>query len=326
MKKITEKQISTIISQIQDRKDILEDLMNTFENQHPELIELVEMVDDGQLHPNEVALFRHVLIIAWYITSQVKGHDQKVSTDFIDILLDHNADILEKLYRDPDQVDDLVALLSTFNGQKPLIELLLSMMYQAEEPTLQIRTDAFFVLLLPLKTAIDAMLLDEEKWMKKLRRNYSEKDHEESVRIIEDMFKKFKKSPHFSNLRENEKEHALSIITVLADLMYSYHTRMPEEWTSRHVLDCCMELIPGEDDDDPAFGMAIVPVLVSFFKFTGENPFIPRSLEIVDFLLEFEKDITGSAATLPETGTQKVARNDPCPCGSGKKYKKCCGR
>ena len=24
--------------------------------------------------------------------------------------------------------------------------------------------------------------------------------------------------------------------------------------------------------------------------------------------------------------TQKVGRNDPCPCGSGKKYKNCCGR
>jgi len=23
---------------------------------------------------------------------------------------------------------------------------------------------------------------------------------------------------------------------------------------------------------------------------------------------------------------QKVGRNDPCPCGSGQKYKKCCGR
>ena len=22
---------------------------------------------------------------------------------------------------------------------------------------------------------------------------------------------------------------------------------------------------------------------------------------------------------------QKVGRNDPCPCGSGRKYKKCCG-
>jgi len=26
------------------------------------------------------------------------------------------------------------------------------------------------------------------------------------------------------------------------------------------------------------------------------------------------------------TGRDKVGRNDPCPCGSGKKYKKCCGR
>ncbi|WP_425314952.1 SEC-C metal-binding domain-containing protein [Treponema vincentii] len=24
--------------------------------------------------------------------------------------------------------------------------------------------------------------------------------------------------------------------------------------------------------------------------------------------------------------TPKVGRNDPCPCGSGKKYKHCCGR
>ncbi|WP_462431052.1 SEC-C metal-binding domain-containing protein, partial [Bilophila wadsworthia] len=24
--------------------------------------------------------------------------------------------------------------------------------------------------------------------------------------------------------------------------------------------------------------------------------------------------------------TPKVGRNEPCPCGSGKKYKKCCGK
>lgn len=23
---------------------------------------------------------------------------------------------------------------------------------------------------------------------------------------------------------------------------------------------------------------------------------------------------------------QEIGRNDPCPCGSGKKYKKCCGK
>ena len=27
----------------------------------------------------------------------------------------------------------------------------------------------------------------------------------------------------------------------------------------------------------------------------------------------------------PSAEVQKVGRNDPCPCGSGKKYKKCCG-
>ncbi len=27
----------------------------------------------------------------------------------------------------------------------------------------------------------------------------------------------------------------------------------------------------------------------------------------------------------PLIAAQKIGRNDPCPCGSGKKYKKCCG-
>ena len=28
----------------------------------------------------------------------------------------------------------------------------------------------------------------------------------------------------------------------------------------------------------------------------------------------------------PVTVSKKVGRNEPCPCGSGKKYKKCCGQ
>ncbi|MEO0185497.1 MAG: preprotein translocase subunit SecA [candidate division WOR-3 bacterium] len=31
-------------------------------------------------------------------------------------------------------------------------------------------------------------------------------------------------------------------------------------------------------------------------------------------------------STAPVTKQAKIGRNDPCPCGSGKKYKKCCGR
>lgn len=45
---------------------------------------------------------------------------------------------------------------------------------------------------------------------------------------------------------------------------------------------------------------------------TDENP-----LPLVEFLPELKK--TAKAAE------KKVGRNEPCPCGSGKKFKKCCG-
>ncbi|MCP4632063.1 MAG: hypothetical protein GY855_03980 [candidate division Zixibacteria bacterium] len=32
------------------------------------------------------------------------------------------------------------------------------------------------------------------------------------------------------------------------------------------------------------------------------------------------------AKVKPVKVEKKVGRNDPCPCGSGKKYKKCCGK
>ncbi|MBE6568415.1 MAG: hypothetical protein E7657_07140, partial [Ruminococcaceae bacterium] len=31
------------------------------------------------------------------------------------------------------------------------------------------------------------------------------------------------------------------------------------------------------------------------------------------------------AKRAPAKADKKVGRNDPCPCGSGKKYKMCCG-
>ena len=42
---------------------------------------------------------------------------------------------------------------------------------------------------------------------------------------------------------------------------------------------------------------------------------------------EGKKQIYQSDGINPHRKIQpKIGRNDPCPCGSGKKYKKCCGR
>ena len=35
---------------------------------------------------------------------------------------------------------------------------------------------------------------------------------------------------------------------------------------------------------------------------------------------------SGKVSKRVKAGGKKVGRNDPCPCGSGKKYKHCCGR
>ncbi|MEW6127330.1 MAG: DUF1186 domain-containing protein [Acidobacteriota bacterium] len=39
----------------------------------------------------------------------------------------------------------------------------------------------------------------------------------------------------------------------------------------------------------------------------------------------FNRRREGSKADMPYIAPKKVGRNEPCPCGSGKKYKKCCG-
>ncbi|MBQ6930676.1 MAG: SEC-C domain-containing protein [Clostridia bacterium] len=36
-------------------------------------------------------------------------------------------------------------------------------------------------------------------------------------------------------------------------------------------------------------------------------------------------DTSDKKRPVRKTASQKVGPNDPCPCGSGKKYKKCCG-
>lgn len=46
-----------------------------------------------------------------------------------------------------------------------------------------------------------------------------------------------------------------------------------------------------------------------------------------DQRITYQQDVPGIAGPPPiRKESDRVRRNDPCPCGSGKKYKKCCGR
>ncbi len=76
-------------------------------------------------------------------------------------------------------------------------------------------------------------------------------------------------------------------------------------------------------------------------KIDSLTPLTQLETELVEFALDERLRLHGLApvfsgdAAEPETAPapapsaappQKIGRNDPCPCGSGKKYKKCCGK
>ena len=54
---------------------------------------------------------------------------------------------------------------------------------------------------------------------------------------------------------------------------------------------------------------------------------MPQPLQTPAFTSPMSKVVgqPGQKQSLPQAG-QKVGRNEPCPCGSGKKYKQCCGK
>ena len=49
----------------------------------------------------------------------------------------------------------------------------------------------------------------------------------------------------------------------------------------------------------------------------GLEPDEPEDVSDIDRLLH---------PSVPKMSENKIGRNEPCPCGSGKKYKKCCGK
>ncbi|MDG2124014.1 MAG: DUF1186 domain-containing protein [Verrucomicrobiales bacterium] len=58
----------------------------------------------------------------------------------------------------------------------------------------------------------------------------------------------------------------------------------------------------------------------------GAEPRPAGRYKVLDVIEEYEeRALEQEARHTPVTVEPKVGRNDPCPCGSGKKYKKCCG-
>lgn len=93
---------------------------------------------------------------------------------------------------------------------------------------------------------------------------------------------------------------------------YGYET----EWT---------KLVINSHEPEVRPGVSIVDFSAHFTEQGQQGIMHEKSeFELIDGEWIFTKTLREGPA--PIVNTNKVGRNEPCPCGSGKKYKKCCGR
>ena len=85
-------------------------------------------------------------------------------------------------------------------------------------------------------------------------------------------------------------------------------------------------VVPSTPAERYAFISLALKAIVLFISELGQSddPTVEVH-QVVNAVYEDETASTSQVADKPMTEEgAKVGRNDPCPCGSGKKYKKCC--
>jgi hypothetical protein len=91
----------------------------------------------------------------------------------------------------------------------------------------------------------------------------------------------------------------------------------PSRLEARRTLRKIEEAAGGLSEEE---GWIVTDVLNDRLVTAGHPPVFVDPEEEEEYLEEL-----GEGGSRPQIRAEKVGRNDPCPCGSGKKYKKCCG-
>lgn len=138
-----------------------------------------------------------------------------------------------------------------------------------------------------------------------------------------------------AGLKPAELRRAASLLVAAALEDLGVEPRLLDRETVRELLLGCVARRLGERDPLTA---AIPEVARAFFRYLGESRMVPNAFEIEMALADIDGEFAAAArAVRPEQRVSgrtepivnraaKVGRNEPCPCGSGKKFKQCCAK
>jgi hypothetical protein len=147
----------------------------------------------------------------------------------------------------------------------------------------------------------------------------------------------FLSSRHAAAFRPIERKEVATIARAFLDACYGDLGMRPDLLDAEHLREALLDVLPRRLDPKAALSVRapeVVRALLDHCFETRANANAWQLDAVFDevkgsFAERLEEGGGGEARaekqeTLHRPGS-KLGRNDPCPCGSGKKYKKCCG-
>ena len=193
-------------------------------------------------------------------------------------------------------------------------------------------------------------------------RDYTDAQLSNIIKWVETVSREFEKSHNFQTLNAVEQHDFEFLISVFFEYCYSYCLVGPGEIDKDIIDEMMLDVMPRKVSAELSTFEAFAPVMTQFLQWCEEKHYMKNVKVICDYINQIALEMIrrsqnpeywGMAKSMMMGGPMnvnlgndysqvtsdtnqisnvmpvrrdkpKIGRNDPCECGSGKKYKKCC--
>jgi hypothetical protein len=157
-------------------------------------------------------------------------------------------------------------------------------------------------------------------------------------KVVKMEMKSFLKKPAARPLEEKNEEDLKTITRLFLECIYIHHDQVPKDLDASEFRSVVFDTLPRRFDGSEKYLDWVPTVVAAYIEYLEGETDLKDSEGFHKVLKEMEKKFPKTVKKVKEKdripkddsagqlkgGNKKVGRNDPCPCGSGKKYKKCC--
>lgn len=146
----------------------------------------------------------------------------------------------------------------------------------------------------------------------------------ESEKYIKEIVKSF------LYISENEQNIVYNVLNTFAKKYEAKNDLLKAILMYKEMISLTTQLDNELNYKNAYFMLEIISLLIDQKKYSDVKPYITKAINIAkinnNHELVYSLEGYQHLAGIPVIPKSKVGRNDPCPCKSGKKYKKCCSK